>query len=37
LNFAPVRLQLRPDLPSKSVDFRTHLEELVYLLLSKEG
>jgi redox-sensing transcriptional repressor len=37
LNFAPVRLQLRPGLPSKSVDFRIHLEELVYLLLSKEG
>lgn len=37
LNFAPVRLQLRPGLPSKSVDFRVHLEELVYLLLSKEG
>ncbi len=37
LNFAPVRLQLRPGLPSKSVDFRTHLEELAYLLLSKEG
>jgi redox-sensing transcriptional repressor len=37
LNFAPVRLQLRPGLPSKSVDFRVHLEELVYLLLSKEN
>ena len=36
LNFAPVRLQLRPGLPSKSVDFRIHLEELVYFLLSKE-
>ena len=36
LNFAPVRLQLRPGLPSKSVDFRVHLEELVYSLLSKE-
>lgn len=34
LNFAPVRLQPRPNLPSKSVDFRIHLEELVYLLLS---
>ena len=34
LNFAPVSLQLRPDLPSKSVDFRVHLEELVYFLLS---
>ena len=37
LNFAPVRLQLRPGLPSKSVDFRVHLEELVYLLPSKEN
>lgn len=37
LNFAPVRLKQRPGLPSKSVDFRIHLEELVYLLLSKEG
>jgi redox-sensing transcriptional repressor len=36
LNFAPARLQLRPGLPSKSVDFRIHLEELVYFLLSKE-
>lgn len=34
LNFAPVRLQLRPELPSKSVDFRIHLEELVYFLLA---
>jgi redox-sensing transcriptional repressor len=36
LNFAPVSLQLRPGLPSKSVDFRIHLEELVYFLLAKE-
>jgi redox-sensing transcriptional repressor len=36
LNFAPVRLQLRSGLPSKSVDFRIHLEEMVYLLLSKK-
>ena len=36
LNFAPATLQLRPGLPSKSVDFRIHLEELVYLLLAKE-
>lgn len=36
LNFAPATLQLRSGLPSKSVDFRIHLEELVYLLLASE-
>ncbi len=32
LNFAPVRLELDPRVPAKSVDLRIHLEELTYAL-----
>ncbi len=32
LNFAPVRLKRAPDIPTKTVDLRVHLEELGFLL-----
>jgi redox-sensing transcriptional repressor len=32
LNFAPVRVRRRPEVPLKNVDLRIHLEELAYLL-----
>jgi redox-sensing transcriptional repressor len=32
LNFAPVRVKRRPDVPLKNVDLRINLEELAFFL-----